>query len=326
MQKMGYHGQSWAAWTTDKLLKNPASFAANKLWSALGYDSSSSAQLTSQKLICIPALKAHAEEILSKMCPDHSILHASSEVMLLADVLKDKPNKLFAELAIMWLCRNNQASVEDNVSPALVKFGPNAKISDLDRQTISLQRQETLLTRKLHELEAEKEKCVVEATNYLAKGMRPAAKNSLRKKRELERRVTQLSDSLTNLHLMISQLSESESQAQVIGAYKHASASLKAVYKETGLSEDNVANAMDDVEEALELHDEVKTMISKPVGPAVASIDDDELEKELADLLEEPEGPGPSDGGTPDFDINKLPNVPSSPVGVKTLETQYSQI
>jgi hypothetical protein len=36
---------------------------------------------------------------------------------------------------------------------------------------------------------------------------------------------------------------------QVINAYKNASAALKAVFAETGLSEDNVANTMDDLED-----------------------------------------------------------------------------
>ncbi|XP_059477809.1 charged multivesicular body protein 7 [Neocloeon triangulifer] len=325
IQKLGYHGQSWSSWTTEKLLKTPASFAVNKLWSALGYDSSAS-QSTTEKLVSIPALQSYAEEVLAQHCPDHSAHNASSQVMILADVILKEPNKQFAELAIMWLCRNNQAIVEDTMSPALVKFGPNVQISNVDRQTISLQRQEIALTRKLHELEEEKERCLAEIKAYLAKGMRPAARNSLKKKHELERRATKLSDSLANLHVMISQLKDSESHAQVIGAYKNASAALKAVYKDTGLNEDNVANAMDDVEEALELHDEVKTVISKPVGPMSSTLDDEELEKELAELLEDHEEAGPPGGGTSEFDINKLPSVPSSPVGAKTLNTQASQL
>jgi hypothetical protein len=53
-----------------------------------------------------------------------------------------------------------------------VKFGPSAKITDLERKTILLERQEEALKKQLHKLEVEQTNRVKDAKDYLSKGMR----------------------------------------------------------------------------------------------------------------------------------------------------------
>jgi hypothetical protein len=65
-----------------------------------------------------------------------------------------------------------QAFVDDSGNTRLVKFGPSAKITDLERKTILLERQEEALKKQLHKLEVEQTNRVKDAKDYLSKGMR----------------------------------------------------------------------------------------------------------------------------------------------------------
>lgn len=83
-------------------------------------------------------------------------------------------NREDTELCLMWLCRQGKACVDETVNPPLVKFGHDANITNIDKQTHLLKKQEIILKRKLHELDVEKVKFEEEAKDYLKKNMRPA--------------------------------------------------------------------------------------------------------------------------------------------------------
>jgi hypothetical protein len=110
---------------------------------------------------------------------DPDCIHSTSDALELSSVFKQENNKEDTELCLIWLCKNGKAFVDETVKPALIKFGQNAKITDIDKHTLMLKKQEALLTRKLHELEDEKNKYVEEAREYLKKNMRTAVSQFL---------------------------------------------------------------------------------------------------------------------------------------------------
>jgi hypothetical protein len=59
MLKCGFSGVSWGSWLRDRCIAAPASFAASKVWTALGYGDASAAAGHSQtrQLVHVAALK-----------------------------------------------------------------------------------------------------------------------------------------------------------------------------------------------------------------------------------------------------------------------------
>ncbi|KAF4521130.1 hypothetical protein B566_EDAN011947 [Ephemera danica] len=310
--KHGFKGQSWSAWTKEMVIAKPASFAMNRLWSALGYNAAQGN--VGDCYVCVEALQNRAEAMLARRMGDPDCHHSSSPAIELPTLLREEGGE-DARLALVWLCQHGKATVDEGVQPALVRFGHHVTISEVDRQGASLKRQEAALRRRMHDMEEEREKCTEEAKDYLKRNMRTAAKASLRKKRELERRIDKLAEAITNVHVLLSHVEDTESNAKVLESYRSAAAALKGIFKDTGLSEDGAAATMDEVEEALEQHEDVRTLISTPVVGGGPIVDESELENELADLLAEPEEGGAGDGGNvePDISLPELPDVPVSP-------------
>lgn len=179
----------------------------------------------------------------------------------------------------------------------LAEPGDNAKpMTEQELALYSLQYNENKLSKSIEKLESDKEDLVVEAKAFLKKGMRQSAKNCLRKKKDLEKRIDKQAASLENIQCLLDNVQDAESNNRVFESYKYGLAALKSTFQEAGTTADNVADTMDEVKDMLEQHDEIKDSIGSPLSPTV---DDIELEDELAELLAH--------------------NVPSTPLG-KLLE------
>lgn len=76
-------------------------------------------------------------------------------------------------------------------------------------------------------------------------------------------------------------------------SYQVGVAALKQTFKAAGLTEDDVANTMDEVQEVLETHNEIQALLAEPVDSST----DEGLEEELSDLLSEDNTPGVGPGG-----------------------------
>lgn len=109
--------------------------------------------------------------------------------------------------------------------------------------------------------------------------MRQAARSCLRRKHVLDSCVDKRTSALDNIHALLTHLEEAKSNAEVLEAYKLGVAALKSTWKESGLTEDNVADTMVQVQEVLDVHDEIQAALAKTVEA------EDDLECELAQLL-----------------------------------------
>lgn len=68
------------------------------------------------------------------------------------------------------------------------------------------------------------------------------------------------------------------------------------------MTEDDVANTMDEVREVLDTHNEIQSILAEPVD----SNTDEGLEEELAELLSEENAPGSGTGGGLDDSTSDL--------------------
>lgn len=83
---------------------------------------------------------------------------------------------------------------------------------------------------------------------------------------------------------------------QVLESYQVGLATLKQTFKDAGLTEDDVANTMDEVREVVDTQNEIQALLAEPVD----SNTDEDLEEELSELLSEENAPGPGSGGSLD--------------------------
>lgn len=86
---------------------------------------------------------------------------------------------------------------------------------------------------------------------------------------------------------MLASIEDSRHSANVVGAYKLAASALRQTHTEAGITVDSVHDALDDVKEVLEDHNEIQQALGdRQMVDGLAAADDDvDLERELADLL-----------------------------------------
>lgn len=86
---------------------------------------------------------------------------------------------------------------------------------------------------------------------------------------------------------MLASIEDSRHSANVVGAYKLAASALRQTHTEAGITVDSVHDALDDVKEVLEDHNEIQQALGdRQLADGLAAADDDvDLERELADLL-----------------------------------------
>nr|CAD7575454.1 unnamed protein product [Timema californicum] len=113
---------------------------------------------------------------------------------------------------------------------------------------------ETILLKHIEQLETERTAALNEARSYLIKGTRNMAKTSLRKKHELEHIIEKKVMALENVRILLNQLNDSGLDAQVLESYKKGASVLKAVLKDSGLTEESVSSTMLQLEEDNKSH------------------------------------------------------------------------
>ncbi|KAJ9599619.1 hypothetical protein L9F63_026531, partial [Diploptera punctata] len=130
------------------------------------------------------------------------------------------------------------------------------------------------------------------------------ARSCLKKKHVLDKCIEKRMSALDNVRILLSHIREAETDAKVLEAYRFGASALKSTLKTSGLTEDNAADTMLQVQEVLDVQEEVETAMSLPSEP------DDDLEKELAELLK----------------VSDLPEVPKGPPSYADLEARLKAL
>jgi len=291
--------QTWAGWLMNSLVKKPMIWSFSKLKDALLQP-----QVKEEEYIYLSYLKERGT-LLFKLLKRESVLVMSKERV--GEILTENDMEIPLEtvsLILHWLQIENKVCVmtlsEDKY---LVKVaddsGQTPTISDKDIAFYSLLQNKICLEKNIDDLEKEKLQTLTNAKEYLKKEMRQSAKNCLRKRMLLEKCIDQRSSTLSNLESLIFRIHNAESDAQVFNSYKMAVDILKTTFKNENLDEDSAMNALLDVQEVLDVHDDIQAALSQPLEPSV----DEELQQIIDSL------------NTENDDTSGI-NMPSVPVNI----------
>ncbi|XP_076646901.1 charged multivesicular body protein 7 [Halictus rubicundus] len=304
--------ESWTAWSIDIFVKRPLVWSFSKVKSYV-----MSNEINKETVyIHQQVLKNLGETVLS-------VLENKKENVLVSfsEIVKDCKSEINENisdntvmLVLIWLRREKRVSFTNNTDnhELLIKIAVHSSdnVTEVEQGLYKLLQQENELLKEIVQLEEAKLNVINEAKSYLARGLRQVAKTRLRKKLELENTIQKRAQTLENIRTLISTIEETHTNTAVLSAYKTGSDVLKKL-NESGLSENNARDIMDDLAEALEEQNEVQSILSDTFKDNESNAD---LEQELEELmkLEEP----------------ILPSVPNSPLktSVDELEDSFKKL
>ncbi|KAF2762451.1 Snf7-domain-containing protein [Pseudovirgaria hyperparasitica] len=189
------------------------------------------------------------------------------------------------------------------------KNAPKEAIIDLRKHLEMLSKRETHLQNQMSEYDATARKYVT--TN------KKAAKEALRKKKDLEPRLEQTSAQIMTLERQIYSIENANINKETFDAMKKANAAMKQIHN--GLTQDKVDQTMEELREQHAIGEDISEAITQSMGTQIA--DDDELEDELEQLQQEQLDENLlKTGSVPVGD--KVSALPSAPHHVKPVEQE----
>ena len=246
---------TWTGWTIDIFVKKPISWSFSKLKSYV----SEPVIDNDVKYIHLATVKELGELILSTM--DNKKENTLLSLSELTKSCKEKSgNDRITEsnikLALIWLRHTRKAAFrdcqEDNKQDLLVKVSPKGaeQVTEVDEGIHKLTQQETMLIKNIEQLEIERNEVILKAKSSLASGLRQVAKSFLRKKHELDKCIEKRSAALQNVERLLSRIHDARYDTDTLAAYKAGCNALKK-FEDTGLTENNVQDTMDDMHEVI---------------------------------------------------------------------------
>lgn len=199
----------------------------------------------------------------------------------------------------------------------MIKFGTESHkafpFTDMELAIHKLEFTEKDLLKMIGRMEEQVHEHEVQARRLLGEKKRLLAKNSLRKRDSTMKRLEKRVQCLENVQGLIQRIHDVTDDAAVLDAYRTGTKSLQAALSNSGITMDSVEEAIAEMKDAIELHEEVKSAIA---GPMSTANEEAELEKELEELVKAEQGEQikedtkcEDDKPTEDDLINQLENL-----------------
>lgn len=249
---------SWTGWAVDLLVKRPVSWSFTKIVDYM----IEPVVGTEAKFIHLKTVKDLAEVILT-IVDDKKENVLLSLVELTKNCTEKMKNPRITEgnvkLALIWLRHTRKAAFRednsDHKNEVLAKISRNGvkKVTEIEENIHRLMKQESILIRNIEQLEVERNEVIGKAKSSLASDLRQVAKTFLRKKHELDKCIEKRSASLQNVQRLLARIHDARSDTETLAAYK-AGCNVLKTFEDTGLTEDNVRDTMDDMSEVLNIY------------------------------------------------------------------------
>ena len=244
---------TWSSWVVDLFLKKPLAWSFSKVKKYVFEEVID----VDTKYVHLPTVKELGEIILSTTDSSReNTLFPLSEII--ENCIQKTKNTLINErnirLALIYLINTKKVALKgdcsDIKSDSLFKICRHGvkSVTEVEEGIYKLKRQENQLIRNIDQLELMKHICMEKAKSHVATEFRHAAKSCLRKKHELDKCIERRVASLRNVQTLLLQIKDAHSDLEVLDAYKVGSNILKK-FEETGLTEDNVRETIDDLSE-----------------------------------------------------------------------------
>ena len=278
-------------WAWSRLIVQPVKWT-------LGLDQS--ADLTSQKqdLLFIDLADELGESIMNQVrsnahyrtdyvMDDESLLYQLNASIFLNQPLGHKDYYLVLE----YLYSKQRIGMSRVNGKVVLKFTQNQiNVDAFDLNIVDVKMALFKLQRRIDGLEERIQLAVNGARQAVSKD-KAKAMYHIKLKKRLEENVKPLYDSLHNLEGILQRIQQAQTNEEVILAYQSGVKGLNESISAKGLSQENVENTLDQLADILADHQDIEEAIAQGQQGIITSVDEDELEKELDQLLENHEDP-----------------------------------
>ncbi|XP_074594907.1 charged multivesicular body protein 7 [Brevipalpus obovatus] len=299
-------GQGWLSWGFDSL-KKPLSFGFS-LISGQG-DGKEQCEVIDDRVgmltefVNLEALTSSSKDLI-RVLTEHSMIGKC----LVMDEFVSFVNKNWSinskqlDILIKYMENNGQAVRRKEKEISYIKFGEAVEFTDFDLTLAKMETARTMLENDVDKTSNEMEELRNKSKEVLKSGNKLKAKNLLRQKKALESVMEKKENQLNALNALIVQLHDAKSTKIVFDACQSYAGSVKSAIKAESLD-----SVLADVEETMEQYNDLKFDLSR-IAP---SVDDNELEDELAELMDENAEGAESEESAADL---SLPEVPTGTV------------
>ncbi|XP_063699737.1 charged multivesicular body protein 7 [Culicoides brevitarsis] len=285
---------TWSGWAMNLLVKKPLKWGINKVKEQV-----MTIRDETTSYVCSEVVNTQAEAL-------HTLFEKSYDTILNKEDILSRAEKTNlsisgANLAMHRLMCENRLWMEADEanSKILCKFAaPNAKVTpatELEKSIYTLEETEKSLERTIDDLEKEINSTTTNIKQCLKDGRKQAAKNHLKKRHALEKNLEKRMGVLESVQTMLSRIHDTQKDKDVLLAYKIGTDALKNALAGSGITLDSVDETIEQMREAIEVHDDIQNSFAIPTKDVL--VDDEDLEKELEDLLSENPSGGDTAGG-----------------------------
>ncbi|CAJ0649140.1 22484_t:CDS:2 [Entrophospora sp. SA101] len=171
----------------------------------------------------------------------------------------------------------------------LKKYKLKLEITELDCNIITIKETSRKLHEQIQDIETRIKELKTAASKYISLKQKTLAMKYLRKKLKLDKILVKRINSLEAVETILLKIQEAVSDAEIIEGYKAGADALQNTLVISGLTIDKVDETMDHLQEVLadqkEIEDAMKSGQDSILVAALNNDVDDELEKELENLL-----------------------------------------
>lgn len=276
-------------WTATKLIQAPLSWGYDAV---IGNVIRSTNLNENENFIVAAVVQQHAktiENIIIERNLQNTILKYEDLIIVLNETSTITPHGV--EPALMLLENSNrltkQKIVDGESSTIIIKFaGVNATaqpITSIEQSIYDLEQSEKRLMKDINMIENNISQTMDQVREYVKNGRKEMAKTYLKKKHTLEKHMQGKINALENLQCLLLKIHNSQSDKNIIDAYKLGTNALKNAYEAAGITINQLDETLDEMKDVLGQHNEMLSMIGTVME---SDVDELELEQELGDLID----------------------------------------
>ncbi|KAF9265507.1 hypothetical protein L218DRAFT_859997 [Marasmius fiardii PR-910] len=242
-------------------------------------------------------------------------------------------NELDTKILLRYLARDKEAVVIDGDVVKFFKSYSSAEssreVTVIDRGIVELKNAADNLRRQIFTIQAKMEHCTANASAAIKQNRKPLALSYLRSRRQLEDVLKKRSGALENLEGTLVQIEAAVGDIEIVKAYSSSTSTLKAILSHPSLQRESVEQTMEAMAEANADAKEIDQAIRIGGGVALGVedvIDDDEIERELTQLVKEAQSRSKRERSELQEKLNNTSLVPSETMPArKEIEREYSE-
>ena len=284
---------SWVGWGLNMFVRKPALWMAGKMLNPLKTLSPVKTVEQKKSYICVHAFQQKCQKLMRTLQTCKSKTHGQLHILPLHelnDFAKDIVRETKElEMLLLALERDKKVVVfyksEVKSSEKFVKFAKHSDecvtpVNEGDLGVVKLEYTKRELEKEISSLYAQQNELLSAIKQLIHFGERARAKTLLRQKQRLQLNVKGKETSLDNIQQLLFRLEQCGTDQMVMDAYKAGVSAYKEATK--SMTIDDADSTMDNLQAALDDHEQITTTLSTPLEDDVITED---LEKELDELL-----------------------------------------